>query len=766
MDIWKWVVDLDQELIHQGHYRLAYLIRLIPHHTVEENHTELDAIVPEALALARAIKNTWLEVFIRHWHLQSRAAHRYEVTEMLPEAVNLLEFSHRQETRDCPQSVCVVQDIDICYGLADGPGYVEERLAVAKETLAKIDASWACFTCISGEYASALLDDEQVEETLAFLEQQAQTLLLANRHYLRFSMRGAWVETLIRLQRYDEAYAFNQESYPHNGGGEASKIEKDIDKARITALLGRYEESKSALPNFDKIIKTLQHCLHWAEAVRLLVNADMMANDWQLNVKFQQMIDQLSQHGVIRQAFRITLWQAELALKRGHPNTATRCYHRAQALIPRLRKPLDAPQLLADMRNQIDEQMPLFLKQISIRTNWEQPEQVTVAELDDPETRLDILEQARKRWPTDENLLISTAKAYHQLGESQSGLEILHQYLEPFPDSPQVLYQYGQLLFEQGQYETLQQFAQTQLKRDLTEKVQYYCHLLLVSVYEKKGEFESATPHLHALLEIEPNDLSTRMRLAKMERQTGHLKEALKHLDWLVEYEQPHQLNNHYDWERMVVATLLEDWDTARQSAKRLGFKNITGEELGGCHIQFREADGESVIYSAIKTGPVTAKIVEISEPYRVQHYQDIVVFEPVKLNDSQEADEHQSSLYAALKVIQKGGYSNTYVLDGVHPGEENLTKLKKALDSLGCQYQLKSDQNYQLHLDEDSEPLPGMYAYLAVPENQPLQEVADLLANQTENYAHPLIWPEILEKLGDEERVKWQRLIEEEYGL
>jgi len=777
MDIWKWVVDLDKELIHQGHYRLASILRMIPHHTVEENHTELDAIVPEALALARALKNPWIEVFIRHWQLQSRLAHRYQVTEQLPEAVNLLEFSHRQETRDCPQSVCVVQDVDICYGLADGPGYVEERLAVAKETLYKIDASWACFTCISGEYASALLDDgERYEETLAFLEQQSQALLLANRSDRRFSMRNAWVETLIGLQRYEEAYAFNQESYSHNGGGEASRIEKELDKARITAYLGRYEEAKSALPNFEKILKTLQHCLHWAETVRLLVNAEMMANDWHLNAQFQKMTDQLSQHGVIRQAFTITLWQAELALKRGHPNTARRCCDRAEALIPRLRKPLDGPQLLADMQNQVGEQMPQFLEQIRILTNWEKPEQVTVAEVeDDPEARLDILEEARKRWPTDESVLISTADAYNQLGELQSGLEILRQYLEQVSDSPLIIYRYGLLLFENKQYETLQNFAQEQLERDLTEKAHYYCHLLLVSVYEQNGQFESANPHLHALLAIEPNDIKTRRTLAKMERKMGHLEEALEHIDWLVEYEQQYQPMSDYHWERMIVATLLEDWERVRQSAEILGFENLPSEgpidqNMGVCRIQFREANGESVSYYALRTGPVTAKILEIAEPNYTQHYNDTIVFEPEKLNDSQQTDEaaveeNQYSLYGSIQITKKGGYSNSYTLDGVHPGKDNLVDLKNALASLGCKCQVQSGENYQLYLD-DSEPLLGMYAYLAVPENQPLPEVADLLATTTQNYTHPLIWPNILEKLGYQEKLASQRLIEKEYGL
>ena len=774
MDIWKWSLDVDKELIHQGNYRLAHLMRMLPHHTVEENHSQVDAMVPEALALARAIKNPWIEVFIRHWNLQSRAVHRYEVTDMLPEAVNLLEFAHREETRDCPQSVCVVQDIDICYGLADGPGYVEERLAVAKETLDKIDTSWACFTCISGEYASALLDGKRYEEALSFLEQQTQALLLANKHNKRFSIRDAWVETLINLQRYEEASAFNQESYSHNGGGESSQIEKDLDKARISAYLGRYDDAKPALPEFEKIIKSLQHCLHWAEATRLLVDAGIISNDWHLNAKFQQMSDQLSHNGVIREAFTMILWQAELALKRGHPNTATRCCDRAQALIPRLRQPLDAPQLLEEMRAKIAkaqqrrENEPSWSDKRGLLTTLEEPNQVLEQLGDDPEINLAILEEAQKRWPESEEIVIFTAEAYEKLAESQYGLERLSEFLETYPDSPGAVSQYGLLLFNHGQREALQNFASAQLKRNLSEQVHYSCHILLASQSEKDGEFDLAKPHLYALLETAPDDITVRKKLAKMERQTGNLEAALQHLDLLVEMSEK---TGNYDWDRMVVATLLEEWDKVRHSAERVGFEDIPTEgsieqEMGLCRIQFREADGESVTYYAMRTGPVTARIVEIASPSHSQHYDDTVVFEPVKLNEPKEGDEEaEHPLYASIQESKTGGYTS-YILDGVHPGNENWLGLKKALKGLGCECQVQSGKRYQLHLDDDSEPLLGLYAYIAVPENQSLQEVADLLATTTKNYAHPLIWPDMVEKRGDETELERQRGIEEEYGL
>ncbi|HEC83881.1 MAG: hypothetical protein DRR08_03640 [Candidatus Parabeggiatoa sp. nov. 2] len=766
MDIWKWVEEVQDELVHQGHHRMAHLMRVLPSYTVNENHAQLDALVPEALALARAVKNPWIEIFVRHWNLQSRVAHRHEVSGMLPEAVSLVEFAHRDDSRDCPQSICVVQNLTNCYDQMDGPGYVEERLAVAKETLAKIDATWPCFSCISSEYAAALADAERYEEAYQFLEQQRQALLLAGKD--GSSLSRSWVTALINLERYEEAYTFNQET--HNlGGGESYLLSKTLKEAHLHALLGRYEEALKALPEFAKIAPTPSHYWSWAKGVHLLVEQNSYTNDWQLNAKFQQMSDTLSNNGVIRDAFTMMLWQAELALKRGYPNTASRCCDRAEALIPRLRKPLDAPEELEKIRSQIASAVAKSTDNLSVET----PEQVLEALGENPESDIALLEHARQHWPENEVLALITARAYDAMGEHQYGREVLSQYLESYPNSPNTVLEYGFLFLAQGQHEALQNWASAMLKRDLDQEVHLNCHWLLALQYNKEEKFELAKPHLSSLLEQQPNAINSRMLLAELERKTGHLEAALQHLDKLVEMTEE---SGNYDWDRMVVATLLEEWDKVRHSAERVGFKNIPTEgpidqEMGTCRIQFREADGESVTYYAVRTGPVTARIVEIAAPDNIQYYGDTVVFDPVKLNEPKEGDDEEAEpdneyvIYPSIQTIKVGGYTS-YFLDGVHPGKEQLLSLKEALKGLGCKCQVQSGEDYELYLGEDSEPMRGLYAYIAVPENQALQEVADLLATTTQNYAHPLIWPDMIEKLGDETELERQRGIGEEYGL
>ncbi|NIQ12112.1 MAG: hypothetical protein GWO08_20035, partial [Gammaproteobacteria bacterium] len=53
---------------------------------------------------------------------------------------------------------------------ADGPGYFEQRIAVAKETMERIDPSWPCYTCIAAEYVNALIDVQDYPQALTFLD--------------------------------------------------------------------------------------------------------------------------------------------------------------------------------------------------------------------------------------------------------------------------------------------------------------------------------------------------------------------------------------------------------------------------------------------------------------------------------------------------------------------------------------------------------------------------------------------------------------------
>ena len=140
-----------------------------------------------------------------------------EARDRLPEAVSLLEFAHRDANRACPQSVCTTQDLAVTYGLIDGKGYQQQRLNVAAETLERIDPSWPCFTCISSEYADALLADGRHEEAIVFLEEQYDKLRRAHLYEQRYwQMLSPYLEALIHTDRLEEALEINNRARRHS----------------------------------------------------------------------------------------------------------------------------------------------------------------------------------------------------------------------------------------------------------------------------------------------------------------------------------------------------------------------------------------------------------------------------------------------------------------------------------------------------------------------------------------------------------------------
>ena len=71
MDIWAWVHDATEDLRKNGQGRLADLVDEVSSACCDGDHERVENMVPEALTLARAAKHPWIEVFVRHWFLQS-----------------------------------------------------------------------------------------------------------------------------------------------------------------------------------------------------------------------------------------------------------------------------------------------------------------------------------------------------------------------------------------------------------------------------------------------------------------------------------------------------------------------------------------------------------------------------------------------------------------------------------------------------------------------------------------------------------------------
>ena len=277
MDIWAWVFQTQRELHEAGHERLAELMQQLPPTVLDDANEQVEAMVPEALGLARSLNLPWVEVYVRHWQLQARGGGFAAV----PDAVELLEFSHREEHKACPQSVCTVQDLTIAYAGADGPGYVQERLDVSEETLARIDARWPCFQCISIERALTLLDADRAEDALEAIEEMRREITAAGG--TPGAEAGVDAEAMLQLGRPDDALERLDALHRRDPERDSTFARhRALRRARALLALDRAEEAAEVLLPFELVLGEPAYALSWAQATEGLVEAGRRANDWRL----------------------------------------------------------------------------------------------------------------------------------------------------------------------------------------------------------------------------------------------------------------------------------------------------------------------------------------------------------------------------------------------------------------------------------------------------------------------------------------------------
>lgn len=107
MDIWNWVEKLQGDLRQAGQAQNAHLLNRLADEVSELQIDRVDALLPEARALGKALDNPWVDVYVGHWALRNRVGNRVEGESALGEAVSLFERAHREDTLECPQSICV-----------------------------------------------------------------------------------------------------------------------------------------------------------------------------------------------------------------------------------------------------------------------------------------------------------------------------------------------------------------------------------------------------------------------------------------------------------------------------------------------------------------------------------------------------------------------------------------------------------------------------------------------------------------------------------
>ncbi|MDB4942908.1 MAG: repeat protein [Labilithrix sp.] len=715
MNLWDWVNDAEERLAEAGHKRLAELIDRIPSEVCDDHHDRVDALVPEALALAKGVGEPWLEVFLKHWSLQSKVLHRMD-GRALGEAVSLVELAHREETRACPQSVCAVQDLAAAYGFVDGAGYAEERKEVARETLARIDTSWSCFTCISGEYAGALLDEGDFTGALAYVERQGATLVAAGKPRAVHELSRSRLNALVGLERWQEALDFVAEYEKNGRDDEHHQLWRRLDRARLFAELGRPDEGRAMLPPVHEILPTPLFYEPWTLARLALIRAGALANDSELGATLQRFVERLEQQGVGRTTLELAHRHGELALERGAPHVARRALGAMERAAKLLHRPLGALDRIAQLRAAIDAAPGLASVELP---ETEDGLDAALAATDVSEERaLLLLEAAHTRFPASSRvatMLFSCLMKNGLEGEALATLEAFH---ERTIDNDALLLVGHQLTLRPEHRERLVALAERHRVSAADDASRSLADWLLARSEHAQGRWRECLARLDAVLAARPSAINARIMYAEVARRLGDHAAAVAKLDEVLELgAEP----GPADWDRMTSAAILGDWARVRHSASRIGYQlegeGPIDERMGTCRIQIDE-DGGTIAW-ARRISPVTARIVSVAPPPRTLRYLDVVAFDATPQNAPPATEEERAEhtfIYPYVATLSKGGY-RAFEIDGVHPGDR-LQAMEEAMEGLGVTLRVLGSGDYQVGEER------GLYAALAVPADVTDQEV------------------------------------------
>lgn len=781
-DIWAWVHETHRELIEAGHPRLADAVSEISGHAVNGRPDEVDAMYPEALATARALDLPWVEVFLRHWRLQSLVNERQQGEKALPEATALLEFAHREETKDCPQSVCVVQDFCIAHARIDGPGYVDERIAILDETLARIEPARNCFDCLTREYSYALNDDGRTEEALAYIvEAEGKHRAAGGEPSLYMHIHRARLLGQLDCAQEGLDLLKRSETARRNGPydlDEDDERELALTRSLLYATLGDTENALAQLPEIAEPIAHADLRLRWASTVEKLVELGAIDNGARLGTALATWADYLDGVGSHRACVNMLLIAGRLATKRGAGTVARALGEFAVRKVDDLRRK-DIPTMrdfiamrrdaeaIAEPELPVDvERLPGYLEALGVAApdGSYQPA--------DPERNLDLLAVAHERAPDDPRVLGLLAQYLSVLGLPWKAARLLWERVEADPGNDDRNRLLGDVLLRGKDGEGIKRLAALVAPTDPAQ-----AHWFRASWAADQAEWADVVRECAAVAALDDSVVNTRRMWAHAAREMGDFTTVQRLWTELLERTvddegaEDHLRAHPSDrWSLMIAATVNGDWAAVRAQCAVVGIEldsaeGVIDELWHPVELRYDRPDGRLTVL-AVRTGPATARVESVTRPGAPLNHGDLVVIDPAALEPPPESEEEREGWYppvAAVRLLQPGGY-RTYFVDGVHPGGEALEAFIDALREGGYGVWIYTDEDYQVFPPGASETVTGVYAGVAVPPAAGAQAAHALLTKLTAGWEHPMSWHPLAVDAGQD--VEHHAKVAEDYDL
>ncbi|MDA0183320.1 hypothetical protein OJ997_23625 [Solirubrobacter phytolaccae] len=738
MNIWAWVWDTQEKLEESGNERLAELIERLPTAALDDQNAEVEAIVPEALGLARSAGLPWVEIFIRHWHLQATG----DGFEKVPYAVETLDFSHQDEHRACPQSVCTVQDLARAYSGADGPGYAHERLAVVEEALERIDPSWDCFHCMIVEKVEALTDLERHEEALTVAREGRAAAAAAGRDFSH--AESDVTNPLLGLGRYEEAL---ESARPRpNEKDDTFARWRRLSRADALIGLGRLDEALDELLEPEVALREPRYQRSWVQSVERLVRRGRFTNDWRLGGLLERMVAAQVERGRAWDGVRIGAVHGRLALWRGARVTAERALEDMRALAARLREPERAEEqlraLAAGLERMREREPVLPDTADAFLEAW----QADVGS--GPEQDLERLEAARRRWPDELAVAWGLHRALHAVGRREDALQVLRAFADAHADDVDAQATFGHALIDAGEVgEEVEALAER--VRPLDE---LHAAWLGARAAYRADDSQGARELCELILERDPEALNARRLAALACEELKDFDAALVHRNGVLEHAGDEVTDSDH-WDRLVPATIVGDWDAARESAAALDIElqsdsGPIDEEYGLVRLRFAVDD----FVVALRTGPVSARVLNVGLGKEPQHAGDRVVFDAGPIGT---AAEGELVTFPVVHVLAEGP-RRAYPFDGVDPGDDAWAAFAKTLGEEGWVIDVRYSTDYELEVD--GETCRGIYGHLAVPDDVSDEAAHARLGELTADWDGPFTWLPLAEAAGDEPASARQR--------
>ncbi|SET54575.1 tetratricopeptide repeat protein [Thorsellia anophelis] len=768
MDIWAWVSDLYDELEENGQGRLARLLYQIPDDLHENRVERLEASVLEAVQSARSLKHPWMEVFFRHWGLRNRLSNYLEGEKALEEAISLMDFSHREESKDCPQSICVTQDLASCYGNVDGPGWVAERIAVVDETLARISPSRNCWDCLSREKADALKDDNRIAEALSYLIEQEEAII-KNGSTASIMLLQTQADYLQELGRFDEALAKLEliEQTMENEQSRGTRLTKALIEALIYVKQNQFDKASEVLPKFLDLQPV--YYPKWAAVIyRLATDGFKDRNTWQLAAIFQKMIKHFQDMGSHRLTADMAIYQAKLAIKR---NSAMMTRHAIKILeetLPKLRKQDEIKLQLAQLKLELAS-INLQTSDIDAHSPDELIKLIHNDEHSDPEKYIDALQKMQALHPYHNELTDLLAHALWACDINDDAIKLLETQFANYPeDNFLVLNTLTRFLNQTNNDVRLVELAKE------VEKTYPIHQLYIQCLLDYKAEaWESLRENASKAYTLdETNDIFLQYQVLALTR-LKRFGEAIP-VQQLFIKSLPEEAQNNAKWDLLTFAASAEQWAIYREVAKELNLElnepsspdNLVVEEEGNwVWVKFIDQDVESY-HLAQRTGPTTVRIKSVAGPNEIQHANDWVAIDAMMLEappEDEEEKEHFMPTFQAVHVIKPGNFKSI-IVDGPRPTSRELERIYEKFDELGWLYWRRSGDEYQIMNPENDEFIDGLYFFIGVPNEVSDIDVFKQLKEFTADFKHPLCWLQLAKKVNLD--TEHHQQLAEQYGL